>query len=206
MTNRPKPDHVFINCPFDSGYQPMMDAIVFAVFDLGFVARSSLETNDAGQVRVTKIERIIGECLYGIHDISAVELDKNTKLPRFNMPLELGMFLGCRTYGGRRQEKKRCLILDQDKYRYRKFISDISGNDIAAHGGKPQNAIREVRRWLADQIAGDSILPGEAEIVRRYSQFQKDLPRSCAAFKLAPDELTFVDRAKFISRWLNMNR
>lgn len=34
---------VFINCPFDNAYKPIFDAIVFAIYDLGFVARSALK-------------------------------------------------------------------------------------------------------------------------------------------------------------------
>ena len=30
-------DHVFVNCPFDKGFKPMFDAMVFAITDLGFV-------------------------------------------------------------------------------------------------------------------------------------------------------------------------
>ena len=88
-------DHVFVNCPFDADYKPMFDAIVFAVTDLGLVARSAREEDDGGESRLVKIQRIIEECKYGVHDISAVELDSVNKLPRFNMPLELGLFLGC---------------------------------------------------------------------------------------------------------------
>ena len=55
-------NHVFINCPFDHTYKPIFDAIVFAVHDLGFVARSALEIDDGPEVRLTKIERIIEEC------------------------------------------------------------------------------------------------------------------------------------------------
>lgn len=66
MSTRVKSTHVFINSPFDTGYQPIFSAIVFAVYDLGFVARCSLEDDDAGEVRLTKIQRIIEECRYGI--------------------------------------------------------------------------------------------------------------------------------------------
>jgi len=33
---------VFINCPFDSGYRPMLNAFVFAGHDCGFRARCTL--------------------------------------------------------------------------------------------------------------------------------------------------------------------
>ena len=69
MTARIKSIDVFINCPFDSSYQPIFHAIVFAVSELGFRARCALELDDAGDNRLEKITRIIGECKYGIHDI-----------------------------------------------------------------------------------------------------------------------------------------
>jgi hypothetical protein len=85
---------VFINCPFDDRYRPLFHAIIFAVHDCGFLARCALELEDSGEERIRKIKRIIRECQYGVHDISRVQLDSGTGLPRFNMPLELGLFLG----------------------------------------------------------------------------------------------------------------
>ncbi len=74
----------------------MFDALIFAVTDLGFVARSAREEEDDGEFRLAKIQRIIAECNYGVHDISAVKLDNRHGLPRFNIPLGLGLFLGCK--------------------------------------------------------------------------------------------------------------
>ena len=48
---------VFINCPFDSSYKPIFNAIVFAVCELGFRARCALEIDDAGDTRLDKITR-----------------------------------------------------------------------------------------------------------------------------------------------------
>src|SRR5258708_39103672 len=98
MRARVKSGHVFINCPFDLAYKPLFNAIVFAVYDLGFVARCALEEDDAADFRLSKIERMIEECRYGVNDLSAVALDAVTGLPRFNMPLELGLFFGCKRY------------------------------------------------------------------------------------------------------------
>jgi hypothetical protein len=33
---------VFVNCPFDAEYRPLFHAIVFAIHDCGFAARSAL--------------------------------------------------------------------------------------------------------------------------------------------------------------------
>ena len=172
-------DHVFLNCPFDAGYKPVFDSIVFAVTDLGFVARSAREQDDGGDVRLSKIERIIEECKYGIHDISAVELDPVNNLPRFNMPLELGLFLGCRRFGNAIQRRKVSLILDSHQYRYQVFISDIAGQDIHAHGGQPENAIREVRQWLAVATTSSIVIVGFETAfrfsVRRHGSSRKKL-------------------------------
>ncbi len=151
--------HVFINCPFDLAYKPIFNALVFAVYDLGFRARCALEIDDAGDTRRDKILRIISECKYGVHDISATELNPII-LPRFNMPLELGLYLGCKRYGPPAQRSKAVLILDREPYRYRNFISDVAGQDILAHGADPRRAMIELRNWLASK-AGP--LPGGAE-------------------------------------------
>lgn len=196
---------VFINCPFDPGYKPLFNAIAFAVFKLGFKPRCALEVDDSGEVRADKIQRIIEQCRYGIHDISSVALDPNTGLPRFNMPLELGLYLGCKRFGADAQRRKACLILDSEPYRYRAFISDIAGQDIHAHGGRLEQAIIEVRDWLV-AASRRKRLPGGAEVVERYQKFGKELPRLCAEFRRKPDTLTFVDLSEMIEIWLKSDR
>ena len=198
-------NHVFINCPFDTTYKPIFDAIVFAVYDLGFVARAALEIDDGTEVRLAKIERIIEECRYGIHDISNVTLDAATGLPRFNMPLELGLFLGCKRFGHERQRTKACIILDSEPYRYRQCLSDISGQDIHSHAGTYPQAITKVRNWLA-ATSKRKLLPGGAEIVQRYNRFLTDLPALCTALHRQPADLTFGDLSEMIETWLKANR
>jgi hypothetical protein len=90
---------VFINCPFDGDYLPFFHATIFTVYRCGFTPRCALEVIDGGGTRIAKIEKLIEECPFGIHDISRTELDATNRLPRFNMPLELGLFLGARRYG-----------------------------------------------------------------------------------------------------------
>jgi hypothetical protein len=195
---------VFINCPFDDGYRPVFDAIVFAVCVLGFRARCSREADDSGEVRLAKIERLIQECQFGIHDISAVELDPVHLLPRFNMPLELGMFFGCKRFGSGAQKRKISLILDREPYRYQKFISDIAGHDIRAHYCEPQRAIIAVRDWIATQTGQPA--PGGGRIAERYDQFRLNLPNLCRKMALDPDSLTFIDLSNVILDWLKSSR
>src|SRR5437016_14556161 len=100
--------NVFVNVPFDSTYTPLFEAIIFAVSDCGYLVRCTKETQDAGQTRIEKLYKIVGECQLGIHDISRTQLDRTNHLSRFNMPFELGLFLGAKSFVGGTQRKKTC--------------------------------------------------------------------------------------------------
>lgn len=196
--------NVFVNCPFDPTYQPLFQALVFAVFECGMRPRCALEAYDGGEVRIEKIVNIVRECRWGIHDISRTELNDNG-LPRFNMPLELGLFLGAGRFGDRYQRQKSCLVLDRDQYRYQQFMSDIAGQDISAHGNDPRRAIQAVRDWLstARTARGDRVaLPGADAIAERMDRFSSDLVVVCASTERKVGELTFVEFADAASMWL----
>ncbi len=196
-------DNVFINCPFDSYYKPLFDAMVFAVHDCGFIARCALEEGDASQVRIDKIYSIIEDCRYGIHDISRTELDETSQLPRFNMPLELGIFLGAKRFGIEEQERKKCLVMDTEPYRYQKFISDISGQDIFVHNNNPEEVVKVVRNWLGTASEREAI-PGGGIIWRRYQSFLNDLPQVVQRLRLEVEDLEYFNDYIFaVAEWLN---
>ncbi|MBI2171726.1 MAG: hypothetical protein HYU30_06865 [Chloroflexi bacterium] len=190
---------VFINCPFDAAYQAMFDAIVFSVFRCGYLPRCSKEVLDSGDIRLDKIVRLVGDCRLAIHDISRTEPNKEG-LPRFNMPLELGLFLGAKRFGDKGQQQKRCLILDREPYRYQQFISDLSGLDVEAHGADPERAVTVIRNWLS--FKGSVLLSGTI-LWREYQEFQEHLPEICDKFHLLPAELTFKDTVTAIEYWLS---
>jgi hypothetical protein len=196
---------VFINCPFDVEYKPIFEAIVFAVLAGGFRPRCALEIDDASEVRIEKIFKIIGECKYGVHDISRTEVTAASGLPRFNMPLELGMFLAAKRFGMGRQRQKICLILDSAPHRYQQFISDIAGQDIQVHNSSTKEAIAVVRNWLRTS-SPSRMLPGGMEIFGRFQLFEQELPALCSELRLERDELTFVDSAEIIYDWLVARR
>jgi len=196
---------VFVNCPFDAAYRPLFDAIVFAVHDCGFHAHCALEAQDSGEERIRKIKRIIRECAFGIHDISRVQLDADNQLPRFNMPLELGLFLGAQEYGDGAQKLKRSLVLDTVPYRYQKFCSDIAGQDIRAHRDQPHQVVAAVRAMLSTALDGRVRVPGDAAIRRRYAEFRAELPVICRRSHVRVSELQFVEFRYFVERWLRMN-
>jgi len=192
---------VFITCPFDSRYRRLFQAIVFTVSDCGFTPRCALEVEDGGEERIRKIKRIIRESRYAVHDISRVELYARSRLPRFNMPLELGLFLGAQEYGSDEQKLKRSLVLDSFPYRYQQFCSDIAGQDIRAHGNQPAKASAAVRAMLATAL-GEVRLPGPARILARYDRFLEELPVLCDKVGIAPTELEFVELRMLMSSWV----
>lgn len=198
--------NVFVNCPFDDSYLPLMEALIFAIHDCGFIARSALEAEDSAEVRIDKIAKIIKDCRYGIHDISRTELGADTGLPRFNMPLELGLFLGARRFGSKVDKTKACLILDSDRYRYQRFCSDIAGQDIQSHDVNPETAVRVVRNWLRNNSHSSGVsIPGGSAMVDRFCLFQEDLPLLCRELRLERNELIFNDYTTLIAEWLKEN-
>lgn len=196
--------YVFINCPFDDHYKSVFESLIFAVSDCGFTPRCALEVDDGSQSRIEKIFKIISDCRFGIHDISKTELDPINNLPRFNMPLELGMFLGAKRFGSDENPQKICLILDREQYRYQKFISDIAGQDIRTHADDPKTAISIVRNWLRSTSPNASMPGGEA-IGNRYDVFRKELPSLCSKLHISTPELTFIDYTWFVTEWLGQN-
>lgn len=192
---------VFLNCPFDEEYRAIYEAVIFAVIHCGYVLRCARERDDSGETRIAKIVEIIRDSQFGIHDISRVECDEHNGLPRFNMPLELGLFLGAKSFSDQpKQKKKRCLILDSESYRYQKFISDIAGQDIRSHGGKAMTAMKQTRDWLA--TVSSRILPGPVETERLYNEFRRDLPHILVKLALRPEDVQFVEYVKVTMEWL----
>lgn len=183
---------MFVNCPFDPQYKPIFEAIVYTVVRSGFRVRSALEMDDATENRFGKIQNIVGECRYSIHDISRTESDGDPPLPRFNMPLELGVFIGAKRFGGKVHSTKRALILDTEQFRYQRFISDIAGQDIRAHGRNVGTAIAEVAAFLRSK-SGRTTVPGGAAILTEYQEFRASLPEALEDLQLLPHEMTFSD-------------
>jgi hypothetical protein len=194
---------VFINCPFDDGFKPIFRAIVFTIISSGYFPRCALDSTDGAEIRVSKIAKMIGDCDWGIHDLSRVEVDPGG-VPRFNMPMELGIHLGARLFGTGRHRRKRALILEAESHRYDAALSDISGQDIEVHANDPAEAIRRVRNWLSEhRMPPEPPLPGAAAMQGDYQSFQKEVGTLLAARRLDPlDELPHSDFLFAVRDWV----
>ena len=192
--------NVFINCPFDKEYESLFRAILFAVHKCGFILRCAKEFEDSNSIRIENIVKLINESKYGIHDLSRVTEDNS--LPRFNMPLELGIFIGCNEFGSKRHKDKEYLIIESEQFRFKKFISDISGQDIKAHSNSPERAITCIRNWLTTKTTEK--IPSPGIIIKEYNEFIESLPELCEASTWLPEELTFSEFSSLVFNWLTL--
>jgi hypothetical protein len=192
--------NVFINCPFDDEYTPIFEAVVFTIQACGFRTMCARSRLNSSELRLEKILEIIVNCRYSIHDLSRTELDRKSALPRFNMPLELGIDIGCRAYGDA-QEQKSFLIFDRDQFRFQTYVSDIAGQDIANHEDDPSRAIAHVRDWLRAETERADI-PGAKAMQAKYANFRSELPTMCEQFDLDIFDLTFADFLFVVGHWL----
>jgi hypothetical protein len=175
----------------------------FTIIASGYHPRCALDSTDGAEVRVSKIAAMIGECDWGIHDISRVEVEAG-EMPRFNMPMELGLHLGARLLGQGRHRRKRALILEAQRHRYDAALSDISGQDIDVHGNDPDMAIRCVRNWLSEHRPRNTRpLPGAAALQNDYRRFNADVAPILAARRLDPlDQLPHSDFLFAVHDWI----
>ena len=154
--------NVFVNCPFDEKYLPLLRPLLFTVIYLGLRPRIALEAMDSGELRLNKIVDLIRESKFSIHDLSRSEAAAAGELYRLNMPFELGIDFGCRLFGKPRQREKRTLVLEAKPHRYKASISDLAGADIECHDDEPYKVIGVVRNWLKnvclDRAAGPALI------------------------------------------------
>lgn len=166
--------NVFVNCPFDDKYLPILRPILFCIVDLGLSPRISSESLNSGRPRVEKIIDLIRESKFGIHDLSRIQATKAGEFFRLNMPFELGIDVGSRVFGSGVLRDKRCLILETERYRYQAAISDLSNSDIAAHNDDPLGAMRAVRMWLSSEAKLKDPI-GPSAIWARFTDFTAHL-------------------------------
>lgn len=164
--------NVFINCPFDEEFLPLLRPLLFCVLYMRMEPRLALERLDSSEARIEKIIELIEDSRFGIHDLSRLQADHAGQLFRLNMPLELGLDIGCRRFRGGKWTTKKCLILEEQPYRYQAAISDLSNSDIAHHNGKPVKMVEVVRNWLNGAANLDA--PGPSEIWARFTEFMAD--------------------------------
>lgn len=195
---------VFINCPFDDAYWDLFRPLVFTVMRLGCIPKYSLERSDSSEARILKITSLIKESQFGIHDLSRCIAMKKGDIFRLNMPLELGLDMGAKTYGGPKLRSKKILILEKERYRFQKAISDLSNSDIKAHNGDPDQIVTVVRDWLVQEAKAPKLSP--SFIWGQFNDCMADIHDDLLAASYTAEDIKTLpehERIERMSSWIN---
>lgn len=196
-------ENIFINCPFDEDYKPILKALVFCTIYLGYKPLLS-ETLNSANSRMEGIQNLISKAKYSIHDLSRMEATKKNELARFNMPFELGIDMGCKRFGKGKYKDKFLLIFDKIRHRYKKALSDLSGNDIEIHNNSPEIAIRKFRNWMYRIQKTKVKMDSGNKIWERYNEFNGDFYQISKDNELSRydiDEMPWDEFCQYILDW-----
>jgi hypothetical protein len=194
--------NVFVNCPFDDDYRQMLITAVFTVKFLGYKPRLSIERADSAESRIEKIVGLINESKFGIHDLSRIVSTGSEEHFRMNMPFELGIDYGCQKLKGGIWASKQILILEKERYRYQKALSDLSGSDIKSHDDDPIKLIKAVRDWF---VTVESLrVDGTKRIWNSFNDFQAYLYDEVVekSGHDSVDDVQITEVIQYISDWL----
>lgn len=192
--------NVFVNCPFDEDYYPLLKPLLFTILYCGYKPCLS-ETSDGGSIRIEEIQQLIEGSKYSVHDLSRMTSDP----PRFNMPYELGLDIGCRVYS---KSDKVCLILEEKKHRYKEVISDIAGQDISHHENSPILITKCVRDWMY-KIKSRSKPVAYTIIWDLYNEFVFDFSKEKRTDRIDPNkiwEIPFSELIDNMAGWIKSKK
>lgn len=195
--------NVFVNCPFDEEYLPLLRPLLFTVLYLGLEPRIALERADSGELRLTKIVELIEASKYSIHDLSRSEAARVGELYRLNMPFELGVDYGCRLFGKPKQREKMTLILEAKLHASKAAISDLAGVDVQCHHSEPYRVFRVIRNWL--KSVSLPMAAGPAHIEAAFTEFMTHDYEALVREGFSPadiNELPVGEQIQRMRRWL----
>jgi len=170
VAGEPFEKNVFINCPFDAAYSPLLEALLFCVVRFGYSPRLATESLEAGENRLDKIVWMIKASKYSIHDLSRCKASCDGDIFRMNMPFEYGIDFGLRHSGVDELIEKKFLIFEESQYDLKTALSDIAGQDIEHHDCEYESVMRKVRDFF--RVEAGIEVPGAARLISEYVTFQ----------------------------------
>ena len=154
--------NVFINVPFDEGYEPLFVALIAGLVAVGRTPRCVVEIPEQGDGRLTRIFNLIRSCSVSIHDLSRVNMPV-----RFNMPFELGI-----AFALRRIENHKFVVFEAERYRLQRTLSDLNGIDPGIHAGTANGVIS----CVLSSLARPNTNPDPTQVEKLYRQLWKVVP------------------------------
>ncbi len=170
VANLSRIETVFLNIPYDDDFEDLYLAYVVGLTQLGLKPVLTLAVPNQG--RLETIIELIESSDCSIHDLSRIELSGG--IPRFNMPLELGLALYRRhvTRG-----RHRVYIFERRAFRTQKSTSDVNGIDPKIHLGKPSQLmarLRDVFRQAGDFTTVPEMLASFRAVKRKLPQIREN--------------------------------
>jgi hypothetical protein len=167
----PVPQNVFLNVPFDSGHSSLFTALVGGLTALGIEPHCVLEVPSDGQNRLERIHGLIASCGASVHDLSRVALSGPLRVPRFNMPFELGL-----AYALSRQQPHQFFVFEAREHRLQASLSDLNGHDPHIHGGTQTGVLRCILDCFGTSTGAPSLTVMTA-LTRRLNRSVRKLQR-----------------------------
>lgn len=140
-------DGVFLNIPFDVGYEELFVALIASVAAARFKPRCAIELPERGEGQLPRIMQLLGGCRISIHDLSRPD--------RFNMPFELGLAAAQRAH-----QRHDIILMESRRGRLARRLSDMRIEPLV-HG----NGSLKLIAVLMDNLGGAK--PREAESIYR---------------------------------------
>lgn len=167
---------VFVNCPFDSSFEPSMDAIIFTIVCCGFEPRSALEKDSTSEPRMARIVNALRGSHLSIHDLSRIYGSPDTGIARLNMPLELGIAMALKLSFENRETRLphdwTALVVEGTPYQ--RAVSDLNGHDLKTYGSR-LTLISSVLSWLDARLGDPGVHFTPTDVVNALPEFDTRL-------------------------------
>ena len=196
-----KENAIFINCPFDDEYLPLLRALLFVSRFYGLDVKIASTDLDSKSNRLARIISLMRESKYSGHDLSKMKSVKEDEYYRMNMPFELGLDYGI---GG---DEKVFLIFENEPYKLKIALSDINGWDVRPHLDNPEKLIMEFRKWIVVNRELSKTLKSYSysDIWYKYNDFYGSFSDFMTIHNLKDEEISVTEYLEYIDSFLKDN-
>lgn len=166
---------VFLNYPFDRGFERFANAMHFGVVAAGLIPVCSCDLSVPDRPRLDMLVDTITNCHYSAHDFSRFTGEGPDNFARFNMPIEMGMalFHALQT----QRVGHRCAFFVSTKHDYLSFASDLAGLDPKHYDSDELKLVVSVYDWLRDVARPLATELPTVRVKEKYEYFRESVER-----------------------------
>lgn len=193
------PNAIFINCPFDSKYKPLLRVMLFAARFYGLEIKIASSDTDSKSNRLDRVIELMKDAKYSIHDLSKLRSEKKKEYYRMNMPFELGLDYGI---GGK---EKVFLIFEDEAYKLKIALSDINGWDVRPHYNNPELLILEFRKWIVanKELPIEKTALSSTDIWYIYNDFYGSFSDFMTIHRMKEEEISVIEYIMHVDNFLS---